>query len=887
MKILLKPLNLYKLNESKLFRPTPFLLDSTNYTMKRIILLSLILCTHYITQAQNQSPNILLIIADDLGIDAINGYDIPGDKPITPTLDSLRENGLNFTNCWATPSCTPTRSSIMSGKYGIKTGVMSVPGALSTDHTSLFNRIKEESPIDYNMAVVGKWHIGDNNDFDHPAEHGVDYYEGLFTGAVQDYYQWNKVANEQRVQVDEYVTTHITDRAIDWLDDQSQPWFLWMAHVAPHSPFQLPPDGLYTTTGQDDISIYKAMVEAMDHEINRLILSIDPEEREHTIIIFMGDNGTPSSINTYYPNRQVKGTLKEGGIRVPLFISGKNVTRKGETETALVHVADLHATILELIGVQQAGGVNNSLSIKPHLECEGLTLRSYNYSDALIDGNLTWAIRTSRYKLIQDENGAQQFYDVIDDLREVNDLINNLTPEQEQIKMMLEEEAQAIRSGWSCNDGIRNGDETTIDDCDNDCSVIDELSDENIGCCDQAQFPSVYWERIEGDQRIIYSNNYPNHDFCHVNNRVPEPNYKIYRTDANPQFTGDTTRVTRDNNMPGNYFGIATNGVFMMPTPALPFVFENTATGEYNWDWVFEATTNQGEGQGRVSLDCATAHTNNSGYHYHGNMFEFLETTHPGSTTTMEIPDQPIHVGWASDGFPVVYRFGPDKDGNMKELLPSFQLKRGLRPGDGISEPCGPYSGKYFQDFEYICGKGDLNECNGIEAAIEIETVNGLQSFDFYYVITSDFPEIPRCMLGNVSPDFRSSAPSLEGEDLDQDGFIDEFDCDDNDPNINPLAEEVPGNSIDENCDGILTSTSALNTLGITIAPNPNFGNFIVNGLGQQQFLVTISNIKGQTVLQKLNDSGSIQFNNIPIGTYTLSVSLKKQIIGSTKIVVQ
>ncbi|MEL7376563.1 MAG: sulfatase-like hydrolase/transferase, partial [Bacteroidota bacterium] len=724
------------------------------HTLSTLLLLSCITLTF----AQKQTPNVLLIIADDMGIDVTEGFGIPGDKPVTPTLDSLRQGGLAFSNCWATPQCTPSRAAIMSGRYGIKTGVMRPPGNLDPSFTSVFNQIRNESELDYSMAAIGKWHIeGNQGNLDHPAEHGLDHYEGVYNAMVDDYYSWSKVINGTTEEVDEYATTHFTDAAIDWIADQNQPWFLWLAHVAPHSPFHTPPDGLYTTEPTDNRSRYFAMVEAMDHEIGRLLNSLDEESKENTVIFFIGDNGTPGAISDYYPQGHAKASIYEGGLRVPLIAAGKNVDRMGETESDLVQITDLYATILELLDIQLPGGIHNSLSIKPLLECGDRSLREINYSDYEDDNTLVWATRTQQYKLIEDENGNQEFYDVIADIFELNNLIDNLTPEQQIIKDQLEAEAAIIRSGWSCNDGIQNGDETTIDDCDNECAEVDQLSFENIGCCETPDEPSVYYEFIEDDKRNIYTNSFPSHDYC-FGATMPSQVYRLYRVDQVPQITGDTTPIVRENGRPARYFGVAANGVFMMPAPAQPFIFEDANTGEFNWDWVFEPTNNQGGQMGQVSLDCASAHANAQGYHYHGNMFEFVETLVPDISTTTQIPETPLLVGWASDGFPVLYRFGPDEDGNMKEMLPSYQLRAGLRPGDGISEPCGPYTGKYTRDYEYVCGKGDLNECNGIHAEVTVTTPQGEETFDFYYVVTTDFPQIPRCMLGNVSTDFESNS---------------------------------------------------------------------------------------------------------------------------------
>ncbi len=105
--------------------------------MRKLLPLILFLLINHNLKAQDK-PNILFIIADDLGVDMLNGYGFSGTKPVTPTLDSLRTNGITFAQVWSAPSCTPTRAATMSGKYGIKTGVLTAPGHLDTIHTSVF-----------------------------------------------------------------------------------------------------------------------------------------------------------------------------------------------------------------------------------------------------------------------------------------------------------------------------------------------------------------------------------------------------------------------------------------------------------------------------------------------------------------------------------------------------------------------------------------------------------------------------------------------------------------------------------------------------------------------------------------------------------------------------
>ena len=104
-----------------------------------------------------------------------------------------------------------------------------------------------------------------------------------------------------------------------------------------------------------------------------------------------------------------------------------------------------------------------------------------------------------------------------------------------------------------------------------------------------------------------------------------------------------------------------------------------------------------------------------------------------------------------ADGFPIVYKYGPDANGTFKKLTSSYVLKTGERPGDGIEEPCGEYNGKYTNDYEYSQGTGDLDECNGIAQSITI----GNETFNYFYVVTDEFPVISRCISGTPGQDFR------------------------------------------------------------------------------------------------------------------------------------
>ncbi|MEM9986533.1 MAG: sulfatase-like hydrolase/transferase, partial [Bacteroidota bacterium] len=605
---------------------------------------------------------------DDLGVDASQGYQQNPQMPSTPHLDSLRGAGLTFLEVWATPVCAPTRATIMSGKFGVKTGVTAVPGNLDTVHRSLFKELETRSQGLYASAYIGKWHLSNPVDLNHPQTHGIPYFEGLMRGNPGDYYNWARVVNGVEDTVTEYVTTYLTTQAIQWAQSQNQPWFLYLAHPAPHPPYHTPPTGTYTRpTPTNNRERYLASIEALDHEIGRLLDGLPPAVKANTVVIYLSDNGTPGAVLQNFPTGHGKGSLYQGGIHVPMIVSGKGVSRTQETESAMVHATDLHASILEIAGYDLPGGIHHSFSFAPLLSNASAPRRPYNYSE--VDQNtMGWTIRNDQYKLIRFSDGQEEFYDLSTDPLETNNLMGSLNAAQMAVKTELAAEANDIQNGWSCQDLIQNGAEPAIDSCDQlTCDYDNTLGLTNIGCCDSPQVSNFYGEQVQAEVREIQTVNYPSHRFCYNPNRQPTPiNYR-FEVDATPSVAAQATAVIRANGRPARYFGVALNGVLLAPAPATPFIFENPETGEFNWDWVFEPTNNQGSGQDRVDLDCASGHTGGQGYHYHGNPFEFVEQLSPGISQATQPPNGLLQIGWASDGFPVLYRFGPDGIGGLKQ----------------------------------------------------------------------------------------------------------------------------------------------------------------------------------------------------------------------------
>ena len=382
-------------------------------------------------EASTTKPNILLIIADDMGLDASPGYPIGTVKPNMPNLELMITDGIRFNNVWANPTCTPTRASILTGKYGFRVGVTKVDDVLSTSEISLQDHLDTTAP-GYANAVIGKWHLSKNPN--HPTNIGVDYYAGLIRGSAQSYTNWNLVQNGESTTSSEYITSKFSDLAIEWLAEQNSPWFLWLAYTAPHTPFHLPPDNLHTQNGlsSDQAAIeanplpyYMAMLEAMDTEMGRVIAALDPSVLENTIIIFIGDNGSPNQVAQQYNNRRVKGTVYQGGINVPMIVSGKGVTRRNQTENALINTTDLFTTIAEIAG-SNFKEIHDSKSFMELLsDANSSRLRDHVYSEiGNANGGSDYTIRNTTHKYIRFDNGEEAFYNLSSNPLEFPNLLN-------------------------------------------------------------------------------------------------------------------------------------------------------------------------------------------------------------------------------------------------------------------------------------------------------------------------------------------------------------------------------------------------------------------------------------------------------------------------------
>lgn len=413
--------------------------------------------------ACGQHRNVLLIIADDMGVDSHGLYNgAPGATlPPTPNIDALKTSGVQFLNAYAHATCSPTRASILTGRapwqHGVTTAVTATSGQLMAGEFTLPRAFQAVPSPDYALAHFGKWHLtlGAFMENDPANAGGWPHYAGSLNGGLTGgnggtgtYTAWTKTINGvtgAENSTTTYATTDTTNDALAWIQSQgSQPWFAWVAYNAPHSPFHKPPNDLHTydTTVPNWNTLpintnlkthFHAAIEAMDTEIGRLLAGID---LSNTWVVFIGDNGTPpQTIQTPYTNDHAKNTLYEGGMRVPLLIRGPGVISPDRVESQPVHATDLYATILDMAGIdftsiQPVEKPVESISLMPILLNESVSPRIVSSSSS--GGNLTaqqsgTTARSGDFKYIRFGDNTESLFNIADDPNEqVNLLLNTL-----------------------------------------------------------------------------------------------------------------------------------------------------------------------------------------------------------------------------------------------------------------------------------------------------------------------------------------------------------------------------------------------------------------------------------------------------------------------------
>ena len=418
--------------------------------IKSIFILALLT---FLNQVSFGQRNVLLIIADDLGSDYCGFYENHLDTVSLPNVRRLLKSGVRFKNAWANPFCSPTRAGILTGRYSFRTGVGAAIGGntsavLDTSEITIPKLLNKFKPGGISKAHIGKWHLQTptpKTNLIFPNKMGYDQFEGSFPGELTNYFNWTKITNGTESTSTRYATTENADNAISFIKkNKDTPFFVWLAFNAPHTPYHLPPSELLKNNklsgSSSDISAnpknyFKAMNEAMDREIGRVFDSLTVYNLwSNTDIIFIGDNGDDSPVAQSSP---AKGSVYQGGLQVPMIISGPSVKSPNRTSEALVHTTDLFATILELFGHSQwatqipTTKPIDSKSLLPILKNETQEVHDWVFAEVFKGPNPASdgkTIRNKTYKFIKLDDGTKKLFNLaLDPNEKINLFSENMT----------------------------------------------------------------------------------------------------------------------------------------------------------------------------------------------------------------------------------------------------------------------------------------------------------------------------------------------------------------------------------------------------------------------------------------------------------------------------
>lgn len=400
--------------------------------------------------------NVVLIIADDLSTDYCGFYENSLDTVNLPNVRRLLANGVRFTNAMSNPVCSPTRAGILTGRFSFRTGVGNFIGnnnetPLDTAEITIPELLNTYSPGLVKSAVIGKWHLQQPSpatNLLNPIHMGFNYTEGGFGGSLPSYTNWTKYTNGVATTCTTYATTEAINNAVNWIKAQgNSPFFLWLAVNAPHIPYHLPPlnlhsyqnlSGIKTDISSNPKPYFKASLEALDTELGRMFDSLIVLNKfDSTDFIFISDNGNFRKVVQIGDSLKAKSTLYEAGIKIPFIISGPSVVNPGRVSNALVNTQDIFATVLEIFGDttwQNQIPVNkpvDSKSILPVLKDQTTSIKPWSFTEifkTVPDSNDGKTIRNLEYKLIRFDDGREEFYNLLIDPNELNNLLDsNLT----------------------------------------------------------------------------------------------------------------------------------------------------------------------------------------------------------------------------------------------------------------------------------------------------------------------------------------------------------------------------------------------------------------------------------------------------------------------------
>ncbi|MFM9000082.1 MAG: sulfatase [Opitutia bacterium] len=439
-----------------------------------------------------RQPNIVLIMADDLGWTDLGCF---GSKYYeTPAIDRLAAGGMRLTNHHHCQNCTPTRAALLSGQYGARTGVYTVGGIerfdwskrplrpvdnltnLPLDRDTFADQLKKAG---YATGMFGKWHIGENGP-QHPGRRGFD--EALVTMGAHFGF---KVNPPTEYPSGAYLADWLTDRAVDFIGrNKDRPFLLYLPHFGVHSPFHAKKDLVERFKGKPGVGghnspTYAAMIASVDESVGRVMAKLEELKlADDTILIFVSDNGgvggydrpdglirepgketkgkkskadddeDGGGITDNTPLRSGKGSLYEGGTRVPFIVSWPGRTKPGSTADLPTAHVDLFPTLLELAGAAKPRQVLDGESLVPLLTGKSATLRReaiyQHFPGYLGSGPGLWRttpvslIHAGDWKLMEYlEDGKLELYNLREDIGETKNLAESMPDKAKELHAKL------------------------------------------------------------------------------------------------------------------------------------------------------------------------------------------------------------------------------------------------------------------------------------------------------------------------------------------------------------------------------------------------------------------------------------------------------------------
>ncbi|MEQ8786951.1 MAG: sulfatase [Pirellulaceae bacterium] len=419
---------------------------------------------------EKRPPNVLFILIDDLGWADLGCY---GNKfHETPQIDGLAKQGMLFTDAYAaSPVCSSTRCSLMTGKYSATVGITDfIPGHWRPWEKLVVPPIKHELPLEevtlaeplkakgYATCYLGKWHLGGASHY--PDKQGFD--RTIVAGGGRHF--GNALSGDVNMKLpqDEHLTDYLTDQALDFIDaHREQPFFVYLSHYAVHIPLEAKQttikkyEAKAKRMNEKQIApkshpTYAAMLENVDENVGRLLAKLDEWElADNTIVIFFSDNGgliqrfdkAGPKVAPQDPLRDEKGTVYEGGIRVPMLVRWPGVVEPGSRCDEPVTSADFFPTLVEFAEAgPHARHEVDGKSLRPLLTQQGAFERDaiyfhyphYHHMDP------AGAIRAGDLKLVEHfDDGQLELFNLRNDLSESNDLAAEMPQQAKKLQQQL------------------------------------------------------------------------------------------------------------------------------------------------------------------------------------------------------------------------------------------------------------------------------------------------------------------------------------------------------------------------------------------------------------------------------------------------------------------